>query len=64
MDSTEAKQLDLTTMMSKVEGEVLNVDDLKLAEMGYKPVSLWGKMVLMIGNDTRVLDDVCYGIGV
>jgi hypothetical protein len=40
MDSREAKQLDLTTMMSKGEGEVLNVDDLKLAEMGYKPVSL------------------------
>jgi hypothetical protein len=28
----------LTAMASKEEGSVLNADDLKLAEMGYKPV--------------------------
>lgn len=27
-----------TAMASKEEGSVLNADDLKLAEMGYKPV--------------------------
>ena len=34
----EIKRNSLTGMVSKEDGSVLNADDLKLAEMGYKPV--------------------------
>ena len=34
----DKKKNSLTNMRSKEDGSVLNADDLKLAEMGYKPV--------------------------
>ena len=37
----DAKKFSLMEMPSKEEGSVLTADDLKLAEMGYKPVSLF-----------------------
>ena len=50
-------------MASKEEGKVLNADDLKLAEMGYKPVSLFHCVSLIVGTFERVFYDVCNGIG-
>lgn len=39
MDAQEdRKRNSLSGMVSKEDGSVLNADDLKLAEMGYKPV--------------------------
>lgn len=40
IDAQEKKRTSLTAMPSKEDGSVLNADDLKLAEMGYKPVSV------------------------
>ena len=39
----EKKRASLTAMQSREDGSVLNADDLKLAEMGYKPVPLFEK---------------------
>jgi len=52
--------------MSTKEGSVLNADDLKLAEMGYKPVPCLphGIRRLMIGIVQGVFYDVGYGVGV
>jgi hypothetical protein len=47
MDAEHESKKRSMTMASDKEGQVLNADDLKLAEMGYKPVSgpvfLFGK---------------------
>jgi hypothetical protein len=64
MDSNPETKESSLTMASKEEGSVLNADDLKLAEMGYKPVSTITRGLLTLGTFTRVLDDVGYGIGV
>jgi hypothetical protein len=50
MDSSrETKTRESLTLASKEEGNSLNADDLKLAEMGYKPVSL----LIFSAADTR-----------
>jgi hypothetical protein len=39
MDAEHESKKRSMTMASDKEGQVVNADDLKLAEMGYKPVS-------------------------
>jgi len=38
-DENHERKNSLSAMASKEEGSVINADDMKLAEMGYKPVS-------------------------
>jgi hypothetical protein len=62
----ETKKRDSLNMSTK-EGSVLNADDLKLAEMGYKPVQLSplpGQKIDGVGTFEGVQYDVGYGVGV
>ena len=68
MDAGHDSKRRSMTMASDKEGQVLNADDLKLAEMGYKPVDdpllPFSEKLTITGTCSRVFHDVCYGIGV
>ena len=49
-DDNQERKTSLSAMASKEEGSVINADDLKLAEMGYKPVSPAWERLLMSRN--------------
>ena len=54
----------MSKVISTKEGSVLNADDLKLAEMGYKPVPPSQGPTNGVGTFEGLFYDVGYGVGV